>query len=143
MAIRDMRNLLRQPWYVAFTLIQPMIYILLFSQLFRKVVEIPGFGSGSYIAFLTPGIVVMTALFSGGWSGMSVVQDLDRGFMDRLLVSPVSRAAIITGRLVQLAFVIFVQASIIIVAGLIMGASFASGIAGVLVVIACAILLAV
>jgi ABC-2 type transport system permease protein len=143
MAIRDLRNLLRQPWYVAFTLVQPMIYILLFSELFKKVVEIPGFGSGSYIAFLTPGIAVMTALFSGGWSGMSTVQDLERGFMDRLLVTPASRTAIILGRLVQLAFVIFIQASIIIGVGLIRGASFSSGLVGVLVVIACSILLAV
>lgn len=142
-AIRDLRNLLRQPWYVAFTLVQPIIYILLFAELFKKVVEIPGFGSGSYIAFLTPGIVVMTALFSGGWSGMSAVADLDRGFMDRLLVSPVSRAAIITGRLVQLSFVITVQATIIIVLGLLRGATFSSGIVGALVLIACAILLAV
>ena len=82
----------------------------------------------------------MTALFSGGWSGMGAVQDLDRGFMDRLLVSPVNRTAIITGRLLQLAVVIFVQSSIIMLVGLGMGASFASFV-GVLVVIACAILL--
>ena len=143
LAVRDLRNLVRQPWWVAFTLVQPMIYILLFSELFKRVVEIPGFGKGSYIAFLTPGIAVMTALFSGGWSGMSAVQDLERGFMDRLLVTPASRGAIILGRLVQLAFVIFVQASVIIGVGLVRGASFSSGVAGVLVLIACAILLAV
>lgn len=143
MAVRDMRNLVRQPWYIAFTLIQPMIYILLFSELFKRVVQIPGFGSGSYIAFLTPGIAVMTALFSGGWSGMSAVQDLERGFMDRLLVTPASRAAIILGRLVQLAFVTFIQASIIIAVGMLRGASVSSGVFGVVVLIACAILLAV
>ena len=142
MAVRDLRNLMRQPWYVALTLFQPIIYILLFAELFKKIVEIPGFGSGSYIAFLTPGIVVMMALFSGGWSGMSTVQDLDRGFMDRLLVSPVSRTAIITGRLLQLALVTVIQASIVILIGLIRGASFSSGLVGIVVVIACAILLA-
>ncbi|HZT95944.1 MAG TPA: ABC transporter permease [Chloroflexota bacterium] len=142
MAVRDLRNLSRQPWYIAFTLVQPIIYLVFFAQLFKRVVEIPGFGSGSYIAFLTPGVVVMTALFSGGWSGMSAVQDLDRGVMDRFLVSPVSRLAIIVGRMVQLAVVTLVQATIIVVLGVVQGASFPSGLAGVAVVIAAAILLA-
>jgi len=41
-------------------------------------VEIPGFASTSYITFLTPGIVVMSAVFSGGWGGMGVIDDLNR-----------------------------------------------------------------
>jgi ABC-2 type transport system permease protein len=141
MAGRYLRNLLRQPWYIAFTLIQPMVWLLLFGELFKSVTKIPGFGAVSYIAFLTPGVVVMTALFSGGWSGMSVVEDLDRGVMDRFLVSPVSRASIILGRLVQLAAVTVIQATIVIAVGYLRGASFANAI-GLLVVVVAAILLA-
>jgi ABC-2 type transport system permease protein len=68
-----------------------VIYLLLFGELFRSVADIPASGSASYIAFLTPGIVIQTALFSAGWSGGSVIEDLDRGVMDRFLVSPASR----------------------------------------------------
>jgi ABC-2 type transport system permease protein len=79
MTLRHLRELWRQPWYVAITLVQPVIWLLLFGALFKRVVEIPGFGGGNYIDFLTPGIVVITALFSAGWSGMSVINDIDRG----------------------------------------------------------------
>ena len=66
LTIRQVKAFLRQPWYLALTLAQPIIWLLLFGALFKKIVEIPGFGSKSYITFLTPGIVVMSAVFSGG-----------------------------------------------------------------------------
>ena len=60
----------------------------------------------------------MTVLFSGGWSGMGVIEDMDRGVMDRFLVSPASRTAIIRGRLLEGAVLAVVQAAIIIGLGL-------------------------
>ena len=95
LTVRQLLALWRQPWFVAITLVQPMIWLLLFGALFKKVVEIPGFHGGSYIDFLTPGIVVMSALFSAGWHGMAWINAIDRGIMDRFLVSPVSRFALI------------------------------------------------
>jgi ABC-2 type transport system permease protein len=142
MALRHLRNLMRQPWYIAFTLVQPVIYLLLFGELFKRVVEIPGFGAGSYIVFLTPGIVVMTALFSAGWNGMTIVQDLDRGVMDRFLIAPTSRVALIAGQLIQLAVIVIIQSLIIIGLGLLRGADFPGGAPGVMVLIGASILLA-
>jgi ABC-2 type transport system permease protein len=144
MTVRQMRNLMRQPFYVAFTLVQPLIYLLLFSELFAKVTEIPGFdeGGGSYLTFITPGIVVMTALFSGGWNGMGLIQDIDRGVLDRFLASPASRGSLILGRLVQLAAVIAIQSAIIVGIGWLRGADYPGGIVGVLVLIGSAVLLA-
>ena len=69
LTVRQLRNFLRQPWYVALTLAQPIIWLLLFGALFKKIVEIPGFTTTSYITFLTPGVVVMSAMFAGGWNG--------------------------------------------------------------------------
>ncbi len=140
---RHLRNVARQPLYVAFTLVQPIIYLLLFGELFRRVVELPGFGAGSYIAFLTPGIVIQTAIFSAGWNGSSVIDDLDRGVMDRFLVSPASRFALIAGRLIQLSAVIVIQSLIVVGLGLLRGAEFAGGPLGIAILILCAVLLAV
>jgi ABC-2 type transport system permease protein len=142
MTLRHLRELWRQPWYVAITLVQPVIWLLLFGALFKRVVEIPGFGGGNYIDFLTPGIVVMTALFSAGWSGMSVINDIDRGVMDRFLVSPVRRGALIVGRLGQLSIVTVIQSLIVVGLGAATGATFPGGIAGAVVLIICAVLLA-
>ena len=76
--LRLQRNLIRQPIWIALMHIQPMFWLLLYSQLFRRVIELPGFETDSYIDFLTPGLAVMTAFFSGTWSGMGTIEDLDR-----------------------------------------------------------------
>jgi ABC-2 type transport system permease protein len=140
LTLRGLRALLRQPVYVAITLVQPMIWLLLFGQLFRRVVDLPGFGGSSYITYLTPGVVVMTALFASGWSGMGFIQDMERGVMDRLLVSPVRRGAMMIGSLAYQAAVTTIQSVIILVVGVLMGARYAGGLVGLLVVVACAVL---
>jgi ABC-2 type transport system permease protein len=142
MAGRWLRILWRQPWYVAITLVQPVIWLLLFGALFERVVEIPGFGGGDYVDFLIPGIVVMTALFSAGWSGMGIINDLDRGVLDRFLVSPARRASLIAGPLGQLAAIVVIQSLIIVGLGLARGADVDGGVTGVAVLIGCAVLLA-
>jgi ABC-2 type transport system permease protein len=133
--------LLRQPWYVAVTLVQPVIWLLLFGALFKNVVEIPGFDASNYKDFLAPGIVVMTALFSAGWNGMGTIEDLERGTMDRFLVSPVSRAPLIIGPLAQVAISIAVQTVIIVGLALLIGATFPGGAPGVIALMVAAILL--
>jgi ABC-2 type transport system permease protein len=141
MTARHLRALWRQPWWIAVTLVQPVIWLLLFGALFERVIEIPGFGATDYIDFLTPGVVVMTALFSAGWLGMTIIQDLDLGIMDRFLVSPVRRSALITGRLGYQAITTLIQSLIVVGLGLAVGGRFAGGAAGVAVLIGCAVLL--
>ena len=79
MVVRHQRNFIRQPIWLAFALTGPLFWMLLYSQLFRRIVALPGFGTDSYVQFLTPGIVVMTAFFGATWSGMAMIDDLDRG----------------------------------------------------------------
>jgi ABC-2 type transport system permease protein len=143
MMLRYLRALIRQPWYIAFTLLQPIIWLLLYGQLFQKVVELHGFHAISYIDFLTPGVVIMTALFSSGWTGMGLIREIDRGTLDRFLVSPLNRSALIAGRLCQVAFITVVQSAILLVLGLLLGARYAGGIGGIAVLVVCAILVAV
>jgi ABC-2 type transport system permease protein len=132
---------LRQPAFVAISLVQPMIWLLLFGQLFKRVVELPGFGSGAYIDFLTPGVVIMTVLFSSGWAGMTFIDDMDRGVMDRMLSSPVSRGAMMFASMVNQAVAIAVQSVVVVLVGLVLGAEFPGGVAGVLVMLVAATLL--
>jgi ABC-2 type transport system permease protein len=143
MSQRHVWAFVRQPWFIAITLVQPVIWLLLFGALFRNVTAIPGFSSAtsSYLDYLAPGIVVMTALFSSGWSGMGTIEDIDRGIMDRFLVAPVRRGSLIAGRDVADALSLLIQALIIGGLALLMGARFPGGIPGFAALTAGALLL--
>jgi ABC-2 type transport system permease protein len=142
MTVRHLRALWRQPWWIAVTLVQPVIWLLLFGALFKRVVEIPGFEGGSYIEFLAPGVVVMTAFFAAGWSGMPVIEDLDRGVIDRFLMAPTRRGSLIGGRLAYGTVTIVIQSLIIVGLALIVGATFPNGVIGVAGLFLVAVLIA-
>ena len=143
LTVRQVKVFIRQPWYLALTLIQPVLYLLLLGALFKRVIELPGFGAKSYITFLTPGIVGMSAMFSGGWSGMGVIDDLDKGVMDRFLVAPTNRGALMLGRIAPQVLTTIIQSLILVGLALLAGATFPGGPVGVLVLIMCAALLSV
>lgn len=138
--LRGVRVLRRQPAYLGMTLFQPIIWLLLFGALFKSVTRIPGF-HGTYINFLTPGVVVMLAVFSAGWTGMGFVEDINDGVMDRMLASPVWRGALNLGMVAYGAFTVVIQTALIVVIALAVGADFKGGIVGVLLLILVAALL--
>src|ERR1051325_8761590 len=82
---------MREPIWIVLLLVQPMIWLLLYGQLFKRVTHLPGggFGTTSYIEFLAPAIVIMNAFFGATWSGMAMVSDLDRDVIPRFLATPV------------------------------------------------------
>jgi ABC-2 type transport system permease protein len=139
---RHLRAFVRQPWFVGVAITQPVIWLLLFGALFSGITKLPGFGgSASYIDYLVPGVLVMTALFSCGWSGMAVIEDLDRGIIDRYLTTPVHRSAIISGLTVYELVSLLIQAAIIGAMALALGAHFEGGIIGFGALTLCALLL--
>ena len=66
---RHLRGLLRQPWWLAISLVQPITYLVLYGQVFSRIVELPGFNAANYSTYVTPGIVIMMALFGAGGRG--------------------------------------------------------------------------
>jgi len=139
--VRLLRATVRMPVFVIISIVQPILWVLLFGQLFRSVTTIPGFGASSYVQFLAPGISIMTALFGAAYSGMGLLADIDRGVLDRLLATPVSRGALIAGRVLHSAVQVVVQAAIILGVAFLLGARPHGGISGVLAVFLAAALL--
>jgi len=138
---RHLRAFVRQPWFVGIAITQPVIWLLLFGALFQNITRIPGFETGgSYLDYLVPGVLVMTALFSCGWSGMAVIEDLDRSIIDRFLVTPVHRTAIIAGLTIYEIVAFLVQAAIIGGLALLLGARFEGGLLGYGALTLCALL---
>src|SRR3954468_15826630 len=130
---RSLRSLWRQPAFAAATLIQPIIWLLLFGQPCHAGVDIPGVGAGSvsYLEFITPGVIGMTALFSSGWAGTVYIEDMNRGVMDRMLASPVRRGAMMIGTLAYQAVTTLVQTAAVFAIAYAAGARFAGGVAGI------------
>ncbi|GAA2641205.1 ABC transporter permease [Dactylosporangium fulvum] len=138
---RRLKVFVRQPAFLVITLIQPAIWLFLFGNLFRRVVELPGFGSGSYLDYLIPGVVVMSAISSSMWSGMGVLEEIDRGTMNRFLSTPVNRGAILNAVVVEQVLSVTIQSVIIVLLGLAAGADLPGGVTGaVLLVVAAALL---
>jgi ABC-2 type transport system permease protein len=134
-ANRHTKALLRQPWYIVASLTQPVIWLLLFGQLFKQVADLPGFPTADYIAYLAPGVVLMTAMFANSWNGMGLLDDMDGGVLDRLLTSPVRRSAILTGVSIQQTISVALQSLILLALALVLGAHFPGGVFGILMLI--------
>jgi ABC-2 type transport system permease protein len=141
MVARQARNLRREPIWIALLLIQPMIWLLLYGQLFSRVPALRG-GADTYVEFLTPGIVIMNAFFGGTWAGMAMITDLDRNVVSRFLATPVSRLSIVLSQVVRSGLTSVIQALIILVVGLALGVRVHTGAVGWLVVLLAAALVA-
>jgi ABC-2 type transport system permease protein len=133
--IRYLTKLIRNPTLLATNLLTPLLFLVLFSQL------LTGFGSflpnspGGYLAYLTPGVVLLSALFAAPLGGVSIVNDLNSGFLSKLLLTQVSRPAILLGRLVTDMLVVILQAVVTLVAGIALGVTISSGLPGVLLIL--------
>lgn len=133
--IRSMKKLIRNPILVFFSLFQPIIFLLLFTQLFSRFASIPDFPADSYLVFATPGILLQNAFSSAIQSGTSIVEDLESGYLQKMLVTPISRPAILLGRLLSDAFRVTIQSLIILGLAYLLGASVVTGITGILLIL--------
>jgi ABC-2 type transport system permease protein len=140
-SLRYLRALARQPAFLGIALVQPIIWLLLFGALFKAVTEIPGFNGGSYITYLTPGVVVMLAVSSAGWTGMAFIEDINGGVMDRMLSTPVWRGALNLGMVAQAVVQIVIQTLVIVLLALAVGADYTNGVGGIAVLLLVAALL--
>ena len=132
-------KLLRQPIFLFFSLIQPLVWFLLFTQAFSAIGDIPVFktltGTSSYITFFTAAVIIQTISSSALQAGIGLVNDLDSGFMDKMRVAPISKSAILFGKLFSDAISTIVQVVIILMIGLVLGVNIASGVPGVLMIL--------
>jgi ABC-2 type transport system permease protein len=123
---------MRMPVFIFMTLFQPILWLVLFTQIFKSLGGLPGLGSSSYLQFFAPGVLVMTVLFGSAFSGFGMLWDIDTGILSKMLATPVTRISVIAGRVIATVVVLLIQALIIIILALIMGVHFETGVPGVL-----------
>jgi len=129
---RHLRTQLRIPVFIFVSLVQPVIWLVLFTQVFKSLSTMPGLGTSSYLQFFAPGVVVMTVMFGSAWAGFGMLHDIDMGILSKMLATPVTRASIIMSRIIASMVMLIIQALIIFIIAVIMGVDLATGVPGVL-----------
>ena len=95
---RDLRRFFRQPSRVVGSLAQPLILWIVLGAGFASSFAVAGASEVSYLAYFYPGTVVLTLLFTAIFSTMSVIEDRHHGFLQAVLVAPVSRLGLVLGK---------------------------------------------
>ncbi|HSV49482.1 MAG TPA: ABC transporter permease [Candidatus Acidoferrales bacterium] len=108
----SMRHSFKNPVFIFLSLFQPLMFMLLYMPLLGGLGGVPGFSSGTVNVFI-PGLLVMQAIFEGGFVGFSLIDDIRSGVISRLLVTPVSRSAILLGKILRDTTIILMQCLLI------------------------------
>ncbi len=122
------RNLLvwmRVPAYIVFTVIQPVLFVLMFRYVFGGAINVPN--QGGYVNFLMPGIIAQTAAFACFGTAIALAQELTKGVIDRFRSMPMARSAVLAGRLVADTARMLVTVLIVVGVGYAVGFRFQNG----------------
>ena len=98
--VRYLKKLVRNPILLFFSLFQPIIFLVLFTQLLTRLSNFPGIlpDGVSYLEYATAGILLQNAFGSALQSGNSIVADIDSGFLQKMLVTPVKKTRYFIGQ---------------------------------------------
>jgi ABC-2 type transport system permease protein/oleandomycin transport system permease protein len=95
MAARQLRKVSRRPVYIVYLLVQPVMFVLLFTYVLGGAINT---GSIDYVNYLIPGIMVQTAIFGALTTGLGLTEDMKAGVVDRFRSLPIARSAVLVGR---------------------------------------------
>ena len=138
------RNLLvwmRVPAYIVFTLVQPVIFVLMFRYVFGGAIRVSS--AGGYVNFLMPGIIGQTAAFATFGTAIALAIELKKGVIDRLRSMPIARSAVLTGRLVADTLRMIITILIIVGVGYAVGFRFSNGAGPAVAMVALAVVFGV
>ena len=125
---REMKRYRKSRSGVLIRLIQPVVWIIVIGNTFagtQPLIESVGF-TGKYIEFMTPGVIVLTAIFTSIFGGVNTLWDRRYGFMNKALTSPISRSSIALGKMIAISLISALQSSLIIGIALIIGVNFSN-----------------
>jgi ABC-2 type transport system permease protein len=98
---RKMKETLRNPIYVMNSLLTPVIYLVLFAPLLKKLVGVPGLATNDVLNVFVPGLLVIISFFGGLFVGYNMIDEVRNGVVERFRVTPTSRFALLAGRVLR------------------------------------------
>ena len=120
---REMKRYRKSRSGVLIRLIQPAIWIIVIGHTFagtRPLIQSVGF-NGSYLEFMAPGVIILTAIFTSIFGGVNTLWDRRYGFMNKALTAPISRSSIALGKMLAISLISALQAALIIGIAIIIG----------------------
>ncbi|MBM4133884.1 MAG: ABC transporter [Nitrospira sp.] len=136
LTMRWVRRLSREKFSMLFTLIQPMLFwLIFFGNLFQRAADVQVVQAPNYISFLTAGVVVMTVLNNGLAGGVDLLFDKENGFLERLMSTPIHRTSVILSRFLFVTTVTSLQVLVILGVAFLFGVTPATGFFGVAVIL--------
>jgi len=134
---REMKRFSSQRLRIMMSVVQPVVWLVLMGNMMTRLTDNPFtaemLGVDNYLAFMVPGVMIMTSLFSGVYGGISIIWDRRLGFLIKLLSAPIPRYSIALGKMSALVIQTMIQVSIIALLGSIMGVLFITGPGGIIV----------
>ena len=117
---RQMRLSLRNPAWVIIGLIQPILYLAFFGPLLSRIAKTGALGvpADNPYSFFVPGLLIQLGLFGAAFVGFAIISDWRAGVIERFRVTPVSRMALLAGRVLRDVVTLTVQAIVLVLAGL-------------------------
>lgn len=140
---RSIRRTARQPASAIPPLVFPVALMLVNAGGLKASTLLPGFPTSSFLAFALAVPFIQGALFSTMNAGTDLARDIQTGFLNRLALTPLRGSALLAGLLAGIVTLGLVQAGFYIVVGLVVGVHFASGPAGILVLLLFAVLVSI
>lgn len=139
--LKEMKDFFKDKSMIFMTILQPLMWLILMgygmsgltsnNQYITEILD----GAPDYLTFLTPGIIIMTALYGGLYGGVSLLNDKRFGYIVKLLSSPISRKAIVFGKALAAIVQTLVQVIIVILLSLLLGVRYDAGVLGILAII--------
>lgn len=131
---RNLRAWFGQPMNVIAPLFFAAFFFFLFGAPLERITQMPGFPADNYLAFIAPMVLVQAVVFSGSDAGLAMITDILSGYLDKLLLAPINRFAILLGSLLMAGTRALFQALIVIALALLLGVDFKGGPHGILVI---------
>src|SRR5215472_7018292 len=130
---RQIRLSLRNPAWVIIGLVQPILYLAFFGPLLSRIAKSGALGvsANNPYSFFVPGLLIQLGLFGAAFVGFTIIADWRAGVIERFRVTPVSRMALLAGRVLRDVLTLTVQAVVLVLAGLAFGLR--APLAGVLI----------
>ena len=136
LTMRWVRRLSREKFSMLFTLVQPMLFwLIFFGNLFQRAADMQVTQASNYISFLTAGVVVMTVLNNGLAGGVDLLFDKENGFLERLMSTPIRRSSVILSRFIFVMTLTSMQVLVILAVAWLFGVQPVTGWLGVAMIL--------